>query len=154
MKLVSALAISASLFLLGCASVEKASEAESAKAKQFAQPSAGNAGVYIYRNSFAGKSIKKDIWMDGKCVGASAPDVFFYTEVEGGKKHKIETASEFSPNELDLMFESGKNYFVRQFIKMGVFLGGADLELKSEEEGKKDIEDLDMAKLGSCSKAR
>ena len=60
--------------------------------------------------------------------GESAPNVFFYTQVKGGETHKIETESEFSPNTLELMLEAGKNYFIRQFIKMGAFVGGADLE--------------------------
>ena len=151
MKIVSLLALTASLLITGCASVTMATKEESAKAKEFKQPSPGNAGVYVYRNSFVGKALKKDIWIDQKCVGESAPDVFFYTEVEGGKIHKIDTESEFSPNKLELMFAAGKNYFIRQFIKMGVFVGGAGLEQISEEQGKKDIAQLEMAKPGNCS---
>ena len=151
MKITSVAILTASLIMTGCASVNMATKEESAKAKEFKQPSPGNAGVYIYRNSFVGKALKKDIWIDGKCVGESAPDVFFYAEVEGGKKHKLDTESEFSPNTLELMFEAGKNYFIRQFIKMGVFVGGAGLEQVSEEQGKQDIAPLEMAKPGKCS---
>ncbi len=77
--------------------------------------------------------------------------MFFYTQVEGGKKHKIETESEFSPNALEVAMEAGKNYFVRQFIKLGAFVGGADLELIPEEQGKADVAKLEMAKPGTCS---
>lgn len=154
MKIVALFALTASLLVTGCASVNMAPKEESAKAKEFKQPSTGNAGVYIYRNSFVGKALKKDIWIDGKCVGESAPDVFFYTEVEGGKKHIIDTESEFSPNPLELMFVAGKNYFIRQFIKVGVFVGGAGLEQVSEEQGKTDIAPLEMAKSGNCSAKR
>ncbi|WP_338844883.1 DUF2846 domain-containing protein [Massilia sp. W12] len=154
MKIIPVLMLSATLALSGCASVDMASKAESAKAKEFNAPSQGNAGVYIYRDSFVGKALKKDVWVDGKCIGESAPDVFFYTEVAGGKTHKIDTESEFSPNTLELMFESGKNYFIRQFIKMGVFVGGAGLEQIPEEEGKKAVTKLEMAKPGKCSAAR
>ncbi len=142
------------VLLTGCASVEMASKAESAKAKEFNPPAQGNAGVYIYRNSFMGRALKKDIWIDGKCIGESAPDVFFYTEVEGGKNYKVDTESEFSPNTLELMFEDGKNYFIRQFIKIGVFVGGAGLEQIDEEQGKTDVAKLEMAKPGKCSAAR
>jgi hypothetical protein len=151
MKILSILAIASALLLTGCASVNMAPQEASTKAKQFAQPSANSAGVYVYRNSFAGKAIKKDIWIDGKCVGESAPDVFFYTEVAGGKTHKIDTESEFSPNTLELMTETGKNYFVRQYIKIGVFVGGAGLEQVSDEQGKRDIAPLNMALTGNCS---
>lgn len=151
MKIISFLAITASLVITGCASVTMADKDASAKAKEFNSPTSGNAGLYIYRNSFVGKALKKDIWVDGACVGESAPDVFFYTEVEGGKKHNIDTESEFSPNSLELMVEAGKNYFIRQFIKMGVFVGGAGLEQVSEDQGKKEVSQLEMAKLGKCS---
>jgi hypothetical protein len=154
MKFVSAIAITASLLITGCASVNMASKEDSAKAKEFNQPSPGNAGVYIYRNSFVGKALKKDVWIDGKCLGESAPDVFFRTEVEGDKVHKIDTESEFSPNTMELMFAAGKNYFIRQFIKMGVFVGGAGLEQVSEEQGKTDIAPLNMAQPGSCSPSK
>lgn len=150
MKVVSFLAIAAAFFISGCASVEMSSKADSARAKEFNPPGQGNAGVYIYRDSFVGKALKKNIWIDGKCVGESAPDVFFYTQVEGGKNHKVDTESEFSPNALELMFESGKNYFLRQYIKLGVFIGGAGLEQISEEQGKKDVAKLEMAKPGKC----
>jgi len=131
-----------------------ASKEESTKAKEFKAPSDGKAGVYLYRNSFAGQALKKDLWVDGKCIGESAPDVFFYTEVDGGKTHKVDTESEFSPNTLELMFEAGKNYFIRQYIKLGVFIGGAGVEQISEAQGKTDVAKLEMAKPGKCSNSK
>lgn len=120
--------------------------------KKFAPPTAGNAGVYVFRSGSLGAALKKDIWIDGECVGESAPNVFFFKEVKGGVEHKISTESEFSPNDLMLNAVAGVNYFVRQFIKLGVFVGGAGLELLSEEEGKKAVAGLELAKGGSCSK--
>lgn len=154
MKIVSVFALTAILLISGCASVDMATKAESAKAKEFNPPSDGKAGVYVYRDSFVGKALKKDVWVDGVCIGETAPDVFFYTEVAGGKNHKLDTESEFSPNTLELMFETGKNYFIRQFIKLGVFVGGAGLEQVPEDEGKVAVAKLEMAKPGSCSGAR
>lgn len=151
MKFIPLIAITASFLVTGCASVNMASKDDSAKAKQFAAPAAPNAGLYVYRNSFVGKALKKDIWIDGKCLGESAPDVFFYTEVDGGKNIKVSTESEFSPNDLILNIESGKNYFVRQYIKMGVLVGGAGVEQISEQQGKTDIAPLEMAIAGNCS---
>ena len=151
MKIVFALTFTTALLVSGCASVEMASKTDSAKAKEFNPPSQGNAGMYIYRDSFVGQALKKDVWVDGKCIGESAPDVFFYTEVEGGKNHKVDTESEFSPNSLQVIAEAGKNYFIRQFIKMGAFVGGAGLEQVSEEQGKADVAKLEMAKPGKCS---
>jgi hypothetical protein len=74
----------------GCASVKMESKEASDKAKQFAAPAAGMAGVYVYRDSFVGKALKKDVWIDGKCIGESAPDTFFRTEAAPGK-HTLST---------------------------------------------------------------
>ncbi|WP_310566527.1 DUF2846 domain-containing protein [Hydrogenophaga sp.] len=150
MKTRALVVLGALVILSGCASVEMADKAASAKAKEFNAPRPGQAGVYIYRDSFVGKALKKDVLVDGKCLGESAADVFFYTEVEGGKVHKIDTESEFSANTLEMLFDAGRNYFVRQFIKMGVFVGGAGVELVSEEAGKKAVAGLEMAKPGKC----
>jgi hypothetical protein len=137
--------------LTGCASVKMQDKAASERAKQFAQPSAGSAGLYVYRDSAFGAALKKDVWVDGKCIGESAPNVFFFTEVAPGNR-KVSTESEFSPNDLALMVEAGKNYFVRQFIKMGVFVGGAGLETIPEEQGRAAVAKLELAAGGTCSK--
>lgn len=154
MKPFTSFVVAASMIMTGCASVNMAPKEQSAKAKEFKEPGAGKAGLYIYRNSFVGKALKKDIWIDGKCVGESAPDVFFYTEVEGGKTYKLDTESEFSPNTLELMVQAGRNYFIRQFIKMGLFVGGAGLEQVSEEQGRKDVAQLELATPSKCSAPR
>ena len=141
------------LFLFsGCASVPMVGDEKSEVSKKFSPPSDGNSGLYIYRSGVFGGSLKKDIWVDGKCIGETAPNVFFYEEVEGNKEHKISTESEFSPNDLVVKVKSGMLYFIRQYIKMGVFVGGAGVELVDEAKGKKAVEKLKMAKKGNCSK--
>lgn len=147
-----ALATFATTLLAGCASVPMESEEASSEAKAFTAPPAGSAGLYIYRTSGPGGSLKRDIWLNDTCVGKSAPNVFFYEQVKGDEEHKISTESEFSPNDLLVKTESGKNYFVRQYIKMGVFVGGADLELVDEQKGRQAVSKLEMAKKGTCSK--
>ena len=140
------------IFSVGCASVKMESKEASEIIKQFPKPTEGNAGLYLYRDSVFGAALKKDIFVNGKCIGESAPNVFFYTQVEGGKTHTIETESEFSPNKISLLAEAGKNYFIRQFIKMGVLVGGADLEIITDETAKPVILKLDLATNGSCEK--
>lgn len=150
-KLFITAAITVTL-LTGCASVPMESKSNSDMAKKFSSPSDDNSGLYIYRSGSFGGALKKDVWVDDDCVGETAPNVFFYKEVTGGEVHKVSTESEFSPNDLLVKTESGKNYFVRQYIKMGVLVGGAGVELVDEEKGIKAILKLKMAKNGSCSK--
>jgi len=148
-KLLSVVA--AAFIVTGCASVPMESKEASVKAKQFNRPTEGHSGLYVYRDSFVGKALKKDIWIDGKCIGESAPDVFFYEEVKSGQPHTISTESEFSPNDLTINTLAGTNYFINQYIKMGVFVGGAGLELVNEEKGKNAVMKLELAKQGTCS---
>lgn len=150
-KILMAIVVATSL-LAGCATVPMANKEQTNMAKMFSSPSEGNAGLYIYRSGVIGGALKKDVWVDGKCIGETAPNVFFYEEVTGNQEHKISTESEFSPNDLLVKTESGKNYFVKQYIKIGVFVGGAGLELIDEGEGKTEVQKLEMAQKGSCSK--
>jgi len=141
-----------SALFVGCASVSMDGPENNEMAKRFDSPSDGNAGLYIYRSGSFGGALKKDVWVDGRCIGETAPNVFFYDEVKGDEEHKISTESEFSPNDLLVKTEKGRNYFIQQYIKMGAFVGGAGVKLVGEEEGKKAVEKLGMAKKGVCSK--
>ena len=151
LKRLVLIALVSTLFA-GCASVPMEDIKLTTEAQKFSPPSEGNAGLYIYRSGGIGTALKKDVWVDGNCIGETAPNVFFYEEVEGDKEHKISTESEFSPNDLIIKVKSGMLYFIRQYIKLGVFVGGAGLELVDEEEGKKAVSNLKMAIKGNCSK--
>ncbi len=135
----------------GCASVPMEDQKVSDAAKNFDPPSGDNAGLYVYRSGSFGSASKKDVLIDGECIGETAPNVFFYHEVPGDRRIEVSTESEFSPNLLVVEAESGVNYFVRQFIKIGVFVAGAGLILVDEEEGKEEVRKLEMAEKGTCS---
>lgn len=134
------------------ASVPLASNAENETAKSFPVPENGKAGLYVYRDSFVGKALKKDVYLDGRCLGETADRVFFYQQISTSQPHTLGTESEFSPNNLTLNVTSGKNYFVRQYIKMGVFVGGAGLEQVSESEGIRVVSkpEVKLAVPGHC----
>ncbi|MGK0256101.1 MAG: hypothetical protein ACI81I_000710 [Arcobacteraceae bacterium] len=140
------------MFFSGCSTVPLEPKKMSESAKSFNTPPEGKAGVYVYRDSFVGQALKKDIWIDKKCLGETANAIFFYKNVEGNKEHKLSTESEFSANDLSIETKSGKNYYIRQYIKMGVFVGGAGLEIIEEKEAQEAISKLDMAKKGICNK--
>lgn len=143
-----------SLFFVGCASVPMATSQQANDAKKFPPPTDGKAGLYIYRYGSFGAALKKDVWIDGECLGETARNVFFYEEVAGDQEHKISTESEFSPNDLALKTDSGKQYFIRQYIKLGVFVGGAGLELVDEAKGKEQLQTLGLAAKGKCSQSQ
>lgn len=140
---LSAAALAVAL-LAGCASVPMATEAEDTEAKTFAPPPADKAGVYIYRDSSLGSALKKTIYIDGEPIGESAAKTYFYEIVEPGE-HRIATESEFGENDLVLQAEAGQNHYVRQYIKIGVFVGGANLKVVSEEEGQAGVQKCKLA---------
>lgn len=144
--------ILSSLFV-GCVSMPTADPKVSEQVKQFEAPASGNASVYIYRSdSIVGGLQKKDVWVDGECLGETIRGAFFHKEVEGNKEHVFSTESEFSPNHLKLNTETGKTYFIKQYIKPGVFVGGANLKVVDDAEGKKAISESRLTPNGKCSK--
>jgi len=128
----------------GCASVPMASVQDDEQRKGFAPPPASLAGLYIFRDSRLGGALKKTIYVNGDVIGESAPNTYFYRQVPPGQT-TISTESEFSENDLQLETEGGKNYFVRQYIRLGVFVGGANLELVDEQEGRKAVLECSLA---------
>jgi hypothetical protein len=130
--------------LTGCASVPMEAPEADAKLKTFAAPPADQAGLYIYRDNFAGKALKKSVTLDGKFIGETANRVYFYKLVPAGL-HKIGTESEFSDNVLNLVAVGGKNYYIRQSIKVGVFVGGASLTVVPEAVGQAHLQKCELA---------
>lgn len=127
----------------GCATVPLASQSETNAAKSF-ETSVDSAGIYVMRDSIFGAALKKTVYVDGTTIGATAPNSFLFFRVKEGE-HVLATESEFSENFLNVNVEHGKNYFVRQAIKIGVFVGGAKLTEISAVEGKSAIQSLKLA---------
>jgi protein involved in sex pheromone biosynthesis len=132
------------LLLSGCASVPMASKEADSSLKQFVTPNESKAGLYVYRNSLVGQALKKSISLDGVVIGETANKVYFYKEITPGN-HTLATESEFSDNSIDFKADGGKNYFARQYIKIGVFVGGAGIEMVDEEVGKKEVSECGLA---------
>ena len=128
-----------------------ASKEHTKSAQSFNTPSLDNSGIYVYRkDTIVGAALKKDILIDGECIGESAKGVFFYHEVQGNKDHTVSTESEFSNNVLTINTESGELYFIEQYIKMGAFVGGAGLKQVDRKTGEKEVLKLNLAKEGKC----
>ncbi|MDO8988935.1 MAG: DUF2846 domain-containing protein [Sideroxyarcus sp.] len=131
--------------LTGCASVPMAPKEQDAASKTFKAPASNMAGVYIYRNSFIGKALTKQLLIDGVVIGETANKVYFHREVTPGE-HTLATQAEFGENALKFKAEAGKNYFFQQYIKMGTFKGSAGIQAVSEEEGKQNVLQCSEAK--------
>lgn len=130
--------------MTGCASAPLATKEQDTQSKTFAAPRADKAGLYIYRNSFGGQLLRKQLSIDGQPIGKTSNKIFFHKEIAPGD-HTIATESEFGDNELKFTAEGGKNYYARQYMKMGIFIGGSGIEMVSEEEGKEEILNCELA---------
>jgi len=124
--------------LTGCASVPMESPEKDQAHKAFATPSQDQAGLYIFRDSSFGAALKKTVKINGEPIGETAANTYFYRTVSPGPL-VLATESEFSDNTLELNAQAGKNHYVRQSIKMGLFVGGAKLTEVTEEEGRKAV---------------
>ena len=142
------LTLIASYYLTGCISVPMASlEADTAR-KEFSSPSQDISGLYIFRTplpSYQDILVKRSIYLDDELIGDSLPKTYFYREVQPGK-HKLSTESEFSNNDLTIDIKGGRNYFIRQYLKMGLLSAATGIELVSEEEGRKRVLKSKLAK--------
>jgi hypothetical protein len=134
-------------WLSGCAQVPMAPSVQDQVKKKFDPPSKGMSGIYIYRNSSFGGALLKSVYIDGNYLGETGPNVYFYTEVKPGM-HAFSTESEFSENHLKLTTMADKLYFLRQYIKMGLFVGGANFEVMPEAEGKSGVMECKLALPG------
>lgn len=147
MKIKSLLATAAifATVLTGCASVPTADPALDAKFKEFKSPEEGLAGLYLYRKTTPfGAALKKTLYVDKKEVGETAIGTYFYFQVKPGE-HEIATESEFSPNAIKVSCEEGKNTYVEQYIKLGLFVGGANLKQVDEAKAQDVLKSCKLA---------
>ncbi|UPQ81627.1 MULTISPECIES: DUF2846 domain-containing protein [Pseudomonadaceae] len=142
--MMSAAALSFAV-LTGCASVPMESPEKDQAYKAFPTPPQDQAGLYIFRDSMLGGALKKSVKIDGEVIGETAPNTYFYRLITPGL-HSLATESEFSDNLIELNAKPGKNHYVRQSIKMGLFVGGAKLTEVSESEGQKAVANTELAR--------
>lgn len=135
-KLMGVAVMTTVLLLAGCVSVPMASPERDVAAKSFATKP-GKSNIYVYRNESMGAAIKLPIVLDGKVVGDTAAKTYMLLEVAPGK-HTLVSKSE-NDSVLPLTTFPGKNYFVWQEIKMGLFSPRTNLQLVDDATGKEGV---------------
>lgn len=161
LKSLTVMALATSLFT-GCATINEHSTEHDARSKEFPDPSAGKAGIYVYRDTSFFDFLKsgavginlvyaRAIKIDGECIGELDNGYFFHEEVTAGVEHTISTASEFGYNDLKITPKEGENYYIAQSLKVGVTVAGSELKEVKEDDAKDTIHKSKLAKHGECS---
>ncbi len=129
----------------GCSSLAVNDKSAEDYAKEFNPPPAGWSGLYLYRTcNLWGAGLHKNLYVDGQYIGETTRCLFFYRLVKPGQ-HVVQTESEFGENEVTVNFVEGQNYFVNQYIRYGVLVPGAGIEVREPGYAKKHIVEYELA---------
>lgn len=124
------------VLLASCASVPMASLDADEKAKQF-RSSSPKANLYIYRNEFFGHGIPMMVSVNGKVLGQTAANTYFYLQLNPGS-YSLQSHTE-NVSEQKLQIESGRNYFIWQEVKMGMVSARSQLQEVDEKMGRNGV---------------
>jgi hypothetical protein len=117
----------------GCASVPMAKPELDTAAKSYSvKPDKAN--IYVYRNETFGAAIKMPVVLNGKLVGDTAAKTFMILEVPPGT-HTVMSKTE-NDSTVTVDAAAGRNYFVWQEVKMGLFAARSSLQQVDEAIGK------------------
>ncbi len=125
----------------GCASVQMASPEKDQAAKTFTiKPEKAN--IYVYRNESMGAAVKMPVALNGKLIGDTASKTYLKLEVSPGE-HTLMSKTE-NDAILRVNTEAGKNYFVWQEVKMGMFAARSALKLVDDTTGKAAVQECKL----------
>lgn len=139
-KLFAALAVSA--LFAGCASVPMGDAQQNQALKAF-KVAPDKSAIYVYRNETFGAAIRMDVSVDDTVLGRTAAKTYLYKEVAPGKHTVTSSAENTDTVEVDV--KPGAIAFIWQEVKMGFFYARTKLHVVSEEEGKKGVQETDLA---------
>jgi hypothetical protein len=141
MRRLASLAVLAAL-ATACASVPRATPEADASAKEF-RTTPGKANLYVFRDESFGGAVRMTVLLDGKLLGDTAANTFLLAAVDPGK-HALVSKTENDAN-LEFVAEAGKNVYVWQEVKMGVWSARSQLSVMDEASAK--------PRVGRCSLA-
>lgn len=112
------------------------------KLDQSGSPS-GTSVIYILRPTKYLGTWRLDVNCDGQFIGTTKGNNFVYTNLHAGK-HKIETIGE-NTEELDIILDSGKVYYIEQVPRMGVWSPRSSLFILNAKEGQEKLSNCQLS---------
>jgi hypothetical protein len=125
----------------GCASVQMASPDRDAEAKSFSV-APQKANIYVYRNEVFGAAIKMPVALNGRLVGDTASKTYIRLEVPPGEHTLVSKAENDAVAKISAV--AGRNYFVWQEVKMGMFSARSALQEVDEATGKAGVQECKL----------
>jgi hypothetical protein len=130
------------LLATACASVPMASPELDRAAKEF-RTTPGRSNLYLFRDESIGGAVKMTVLLDGQLFGDTAAKTFLVATIAPGK-HVLMSKTE-NDAQLDFTAEAGKNVYVWQEVKMGVWAARSALHLVDEAAARPRVAECSMA---------
>jgi hypothetical protein len=131
-KIFTLAVISISAILVGCAAPMKAAPEQDRAAKVFA-PLKDKATLFVYRNESYGGAVGMPVKINGQDIGETGAKTFFRLNLASGMYVLASEAENTS--ELPVTLVEGKNYFVWQEVRMGIWKARTALRQVDEKTG-------------------
>lgn len=135
----------ATLVLTACSTAKIADPAEDQRLRTMTPPE-DMALVYFVRPSSLGSAIKMGVTCDGTLIGSTHGKRYIFATVKPGKREFVSTAE--NKDDLVLVLEAGKTYFIEQQVKMGIIAARNRLERLEEAEGQQKLAKCKLS--GDC----
>ena len=143
-KVIAVCMLAAALVAGGCASVPMAKPELDAAAKSYSvKPDKAN--IYVYRNETIGSAIKMPVVLNGKLVGDTASKTYMILEGAPGKHTIVSKTENDATATVDVA--GGRNYFVWQEVKMGMFAARSSLQQVDDAIGKAGIAECKLIEI-------
>jgi hypothetical protein len=130
------LLVATMLLVAGCATGPKYSEMKS----KIAPPAAGQGRVFVYRDSSLGAAITPKVTINGKVVGVSRGNGFFYVDLPPGE-YRLAAETEVERS-LSFSLAAGETKYVSASMSLGLFVGRLNFDLVNQAAGEQALESL------------
>jgi hypothetical protein len=125
-----------SLFVTACASGPKYSEVKN----KIGPLQSGQGRVFVYRDSSFGAAITPTVTANGKPIGVSRANGFFYADLAAGD-YKLAAGTEVERS-LSFTLAHGEIKYVRAFISFGLLVGRINFDLVNAAAGEQALQEL------------
>lgn len=105
--------------------------------------------IYFFRNSFMGAAVQPEVSVNGRVVGKSQPNSFFFLDRPAGSYRA--TARTEAEGSIDIVLRPQQTAYVQMSISMGFMVGHPAFQRVGESEGRSALPSLAYSGTGPIS---